>query len=73
VSKDRKLAPTYAAGGIPAFWIVDVRRRRLEVDSEPADGTYPAPAILTEDDFVDLVVDGQTVGRIAVADLLPRR
>jgi Uma2 family endonuclease len=72
-AKDRKLAPIYAASGIPAFWIVDVGRRRHEVYSGPVGGTYPAPAILTEDDFVNLVIDGQTVGRIAVADLLPRK
>jgi Uma2 family endonuclease len=72
-AKDRKLAPVYAAADIPAYWIVNVPRRRLEVYSNPAGGAYPPPAILTEADHVELVLDGQVIGRIAVADLLPRR
>ena len=42
-AKDRRLGPVYAAAGIPAFWILDVRRRRLEVYSGPVEGAYPPP------------------------------
>jgi len=74
-AKDRRLARVYGAGGIPVCWIVNVPRRRLEVYSNPAPGApgYPAPVWLGESESVDLIIDGQTVGRIAVADLLPRR
>ena len=75
VAKDRALARVYG-GGIPAYWIVNVPRRRLEVYAHPVPGTrtggaYPAPTILGETESVDLIIRGQVVGQIAVADLLP--
>ncbi len=72
VAKDRKLARVYGAG-IPAYWIVNLPGRQLEVYTNPVDGTYPAPTILGETESVDLVIDGQVIGQIAVVDLLPRR
>ena len=72
-AKDRKLARVYGAGGIPAYWIVNVPRRQLEVYEGPVGGQYPAPKILRETEAVDLTIGGQVVGRISVADLLPRR
>jgi Uma2 family endonuclease len=73
VADDRKLAETYGGGGIPVYWIVNLVDRQLEVYANPIAGTYPAPTILGETDTVELVIDGQVAGRIAVADLLPRR
>ncbi len=64
---DRALAETYLGGGIPVYWIVNVRDRQLEVYTRGSD----APVILGETEFVDLVIDGVNVGPIAVADLLP--
>ena len=69
---DRKLARVYGAGGIPEYWIVNVPKRRLEVYSSPIGGAYPAPRVLGEGESVDLIIGGQIVGAIAVADLLPR-
>ena len=67
LAKDRALAHTYLAAGIPAYWLLDVAGRRLEVyTTDPA-----TPAIIAEDGHVDLVLGGQVVARIAVADLLP--
>jgi Uma2 family endonuclease len=66
VAKDLALVPVYGAGGIPTYWIVNIPDRRLEVY------TSGAVVILTDQDHVDLVIDGQAVGRIAVADLLPK-
>ncbi len=63
----------YAEAGFPVYWILDLQLRRLEVYSGPAGGNYPAPVILGETESVDLVIDGQILGQIAVADLLPRR
>ena len=77
-SKDRRLARVYGPGGIPVYRIVNLPLRRLEVYSHPVPltpiaGAYPAPTILGETESVDLTIDGQVVGQIAVADLLPRR
>jgi Uma2 family endonuclease len=77
VAKDRALARVYGGGGIPAYWIVNVPRRRLEVYEGPVPqqgrvGRYPAPKILGVTESVDLTIDGQVVGQIAVAELLPR-
>jgi Uma2 family endonuclease len=69
VEEDRALAPTYLGGGIPIYWIVNIRDRQLEVYSAPS----TVPVILGETDTVDLIIDGQVVARIAVADLLPPR
>ena len=44
VAKDRALARVYAGGDIPAYWIVDVPRRRLEVYENPAGGKYCFPS-----------------------------
>jgi len=71
VAKDRALARVYGGGGIPVYWIVNVPRRRLEVYANPIGGAYPAPTILGETESVDLIIQGQVVGRLAVADLLP--
>jgi Uma2 family endonuclease len=73
VSKDRKLARVYAAGAIPAYWIVNVPKRQLEVYEGPVTGEYPPPAILGEGESVALTVGGQVVGRIAVAEMFPKR
>jgi Uma2 family endonuclease len=71
--RTKKLAG-YDAAGFPAYWILDLGLRQLEVYSRPiGGGPYPAPTILGETESVDLVIDGQFLGRIAVADLLPRR
>ena len=70
---DRQLAVTYGAAGIPVYWIINITDRQLEVYSNPSGGAYPAPVWLGESESVDLIVGGQVVGRIAVADLLPRR
>ena len=76
VAKDRKLARVYGPGGIPVYWIVNVPKRQLEVYAHPVPGAQvgriPPPRILRETEVVDLVIAGQIVGQIPVADLLPR-
>jgi Uma2 family endonuclease len=73
LAADRALAATYGGGGIAVDWVVNVADRQLEVYANPAGGVYPAPTILGETESVDLIIAGAVVGRIAVADLLPRR
>ena len=72
VAEERRLAATYGGGNIPAYWIVNLPDRQLEVYANPAGGVYPAPTILAETESVDLTIEGQVVGTIAVASLLPR-
>ncbi len=65
----------YARAGIPEYWIVNVVDTQLEVYSDP-DATASPPAYRTRTDYVPgesvpLVLDGQTVATIPVADLLP--
>ena len=71
VAKDRALARVYGPAGIPVYWIVNIRGRKLEVYSAPIAGPYPAPRIPGERESVELIIQGQVVGQIAVADLLP--
>jgi Uma2 family endonuclease len=72
LAADRAMALIYGGGGIPVYWIVNVKDLQLEVYANPVEGAYPAPTILDESASVELVLGGQVVGRIAVADLLPR-
>ena len=73
LAEDRKLAETYGGGGIPTYWIVNLVHRQLEVYARPANGTCSSLTILKKNELVGLIIDGQTVAQIAVADLLPRR
>jgi Uma2 family endonuclease len=65
----------YAACRIPVYWIVDLKRRLVEVRSQPYGkgklAGYARCDIYQEGDQVPVVLDGQEVGRVAVADLLP--
>jgi Uma2 family endonuclease len=71
VAKDRALARVYGGGSIPAYWIVDVPRRRLEVYENPAGGKYSSHRILHESDTVSLIIDGREVGPITIRDFFP--
>jgi Uma2 family endonuclease len=65
----------YAAAGIPVYWIVNLIDRVVEVYStlgpRRGGGAYAAPTVLGEGELVEVVLAGQVVGTIAVADLLP--
>jgi len=70
------MAMTYGGGGIPVYWLVNLRDRQLEVYTEPSGASPPIGyrhcAVLHPGDDVPVVLDGREVARIAVADLLPR-
>ncbi len=72
VAIDRDQAVILGAASIPLYWIINIPERQLEVYSNPAGGAYPAPLRLGESESVELIVGDEVVGRIAVADLLPR-
>jgi Uma2 family endonuclease len=64
----------YARANLPVYWIINVVDRQVEAytDPRPAD---PVPAYAARTDYrvgdaVPLVLDGQTVAQISVADLL---
>jgi Uma2 family endonuclease len=66
----------YARGGIPCYWIVNLVDRRIEVYSRPSGPVVPVPAygsfqVYQPGDSLPLVLDGNPVGTIPVADLLP--
>jgi Uma2 family endonuclease len=72
LADDRALVVTYGAAGIPVCWIVNLRDGQVEVytDPDPAGG-YRSRVDYQPGQDVPVVIDGQEVGRIAVADLLP--
>lgn len=68
-------ARTYAADGIPVYWIVNVEDRQIEVYTNPQPAANP-PEYATRTDYphggtVPVVLDGVTVATLAVADLIP--
>jgi Uma2 family endonuclease len=67
---DRALALTYGGGRFPAYWIVNVIDRQIEVYANPVGGAYPRPVLVPESGFVDLVIDGQVVAQIPATELL---
>lgn len=64
----------YARGGIPTYWIINLVDQRVEVYTQPS-GPTPVPSygsfqIYQPGDTVPLVLDGNAVGTLPVADLL---
>ncbi len=64
----------YARAGIPVYWIVNVVDRQIEVYADP-DATANPPTYATRTDYavgdaVPVVLDGQQVATIPVADLI---
>lgn len=63
----------YAAARLPVYWIVNIPDRRVEVYTNPRAGRRPT--YRTRTDFrrgskVPIVLNGRTVGEVAVNDLL---
>ena len=65
----------YARAGIVCYWIVNLVDRQVEVYSQPtgpiASPSFQSTQVHLPGDDVPLVLDGQTVGKVAVTDLLP--
>jgi Uma2 family endonuclease len=65
----------YATYQIPVYWILDLKRRVLEVRCQPFGQGQQAGFArcdrYRETDLAPVILDGQEVGRILVADLLP--
>ena len=75
VSEDRKMAGVYGAAGIPVYWIVNMKAREVEVYTllkrRGACG-YGKPRVFKAGQSVPLLIDGVEIGRIAVAEIVPR-
>lgn len=67
-------ARVYARAGIPVYWVVNVIDKQIEVFTQPS-GPGAAPAYARHDVYaigtsVDVVLDGNAVGTIAIADVM---
>lgn len=66
---------SYARAGIPVYWILNLPDRVLEFYSDPAPTADPPTYVHHRDfgpaDSMDVVLDGRTLGTLAVSDLLP--
>jgi Uma2 family endonuclease len=65
----------YAQAGIPAYWIVNLVDRRVDVYSDPSGPAdqpdYRQHRTCSPADYVPVVVEGREIGRIAASTLLP--
>jgi Uma2 family endonuclease len=65
----------YAGFRIPVYWIVDRNRRIIEIRMQPygkgKQAGYARCDVYQEHNHVPVVLDGDEVGRLAVANLLP--
>ena len=74
LAEDREMATeVYGPAGIPVYWIVNLVHRQVEVYTDPGPEGYRSRAVFAEGQSVPVVIDGQQLGRIAVADILPSR
>jgi Uma2 family endonuclease len=67
---------TYGRAGITIYWIVNIPDRQIEVFTGPsgpvATPGYETTRVYREDETVPVVIRGQEVGAVRVADCLPR-
>ena len=70
-------AKMYALDGIPEYWIVSLTDRTVEVHRSPSTANDDTPARYAKRDVVDatgtlnVVLDGQILGKIRVTEILP--
>jgi len=61
----------YARAGILVYWVVNLVDRQVEVFVLSSGSTMATPQIFADGSSVPLVLDGTTVGTIAVHEVLP--
>lgn len=66
------MARVDAAAGVPAYWIINLVDRWVEVYTDPCPEGCRVRSIYWPGQSVPIVLDGAEVGRIAVDDMLPR-
>ncbi len=62
----------YARGGVPAYWIVNLVDRQIEICTGPTPAGYRERRIVPPGESVPLFLDGNKLGQITVAAILPR-
>jgi Uma2 family endonuclease len=69
-----RMRAAYAAGGVPLYWVLDLRTRRVETHAEPAGDDAPAYLQIRSygpDEAVPLVLDASPVAELPVSAVLP--
>lgn len=65
----------YAAAAIPAYWIINLSKRQVEVYRDPTGAgetaAYGTAEVYGEDAAIPVIIAGVEVGRVPVADILP--
>jgi Uma2 family endonuclease len=69
--KDRRRRRIYGQAAIGIYWIVNLNSRKIEVYTEPNSVGYASRNDYAPGEHVAVVVDGVTIGTVAVADILP--
>jgi Uma2 family endonuclease len=67
------MAYIHGRGGVPAYWIINLVDRQVELHTAPSSGGYRSRQVLNPGDDVAVVVDGAELDRLAVADIMRRR
>jgi Uma2 family endonuclease len=62
--------PSYARGGIPIYWIINLVDQQVEVYTNPGPDGYGSRQVFTKAQAVPVVLDGRPIGQIAVDDIL---
>ena len=75
LERDRNKRRLYARALIPIYWILNLVDRQLEVYRQPSgpadEPAYKEASIHNPGDAATVVIGGQLLGQVAVADLLP--
>jgi Uma2 family endonuclease len=75
LSRDRDKARIYARADMALYWIINLLDRQVAEYAQPSGPTalpaYALPTTYRGGDKIRLVLDGITLGDLAVADLLP--
>lgn len=78
LDRNRKQA-IYAAAGIPEYWIVNLAQRCIEVYRKPSPAaaggraTYAVCHEFRDADAVPVCIGGREIGKIVVAEIIPKR
>lgn len=66
---------SYARAGIATYWIINLVERQIEMYTNPLDAVaepdYATRTDFAEAESVPVMLDGVTIGTVAVADVLP--
>ena len=62
----------YGRGRIPVYWLINLVDRQVEVYSSPSARGYRSRRVYKLGQEVPVVIAGAEVGRVAVADVLPK-